>query len=302
MTNQTHGRKAPAGMPHQPPRPDQNALRGKPVQPNTLPEQQPLTDEEMTERKPSLIGRILRRIALAVMLVLALVFAYIFLLLGEPDEEAKYAVPPVEETITMPMSALDMPGETDVQKLADSFGQPVLALAFAYVFLLLGEPDDEAKYMEKVPEENIAIPMSALDMPGESDVQKLADSFGQPVLSLSQMLPMYKSRIFDTAFEGEYARCLTITYTFDDGQQLLVESIRPTSAVSLLKQQDYTLDASALYSMGGLNAARMHNDTQICVFAQSATAVYAVTCPVSHEEELSTLLRFTTLTEPAQQN
>jgi len=243
MTNQTHGRKAPAGMPHQPPRPDQNALRGKPVQPNTLPEQQPLTDEEMTERKPSLIGRILRRIALAVMLVLALVFAYIFLLLGEPDEEAKYAVPPVEETITMPMSALDMPGETDVQKLADSFGQPVLAV--------------------------------------------------------NQMLTMYKARIFDTAFEGEYARCVTLTYTFEDGQQLLVESMRPTDAVVLFKQDGYTLDASALYTMGGLNAARMENETQICVFAQSDTAVYAVTCPVSHAEELPTLLRYTTLIAPA---
>ena len=239
------GRTPPKGMPHQAPRPDQHALRGKPVKPDNLPKQRPV-DEPEEARRPSLLSRILKHAALGLLLV--------------------------------------------------------LALAFAYVFLLLGEPDDEAKYMEKVPEENIAIPMSALDMPGESDVQKLADSFGQPVLSLSQMLPMYKSRIFDTAFEGEYARCLTITYTFDDGQQLLVESIRPTSAVSLLKQQDYTLDASALYSMGGLNAARMHNDTQICVFAQSATAVYAVTCPVSHEEELSTLLRFTTLTEPAQQN
>lgn len=236
-------RTPPAGMPQQPPRPDQNALRGKPAQPDKLPQQRPVTDEELEERKPSLIGRIFKRIALGVLLILALVFAYIFLLLGEPDEEAKYTVPPVEETITMPMSALDMPGETDVQKLADSFGQPVLAL--------------------------------------------------------NQLLTMYKSRIFDTAFEGEYARCVTLTYTFEDGQQLLVESMRPTDAVVLFKQDGYTLDASALYTMGGLNAARMENETQICVFAQSDTAVYAVTCPVSHAEDLTNLLRYTTLVAPS---
>ena len=230
-------------MPRQAPRPDQHALRGKPAQENPLPKQQPVTDEEIVERRPSLASRVFKRIVMALLLILALVFAYIFLLLGEPEDEAKYVPKPVEESITMPMSALDVPGECDAQKLADSFGQPVLML--------------------------------------------------------NQMLTMYKSRIYDTALDGEYARCVTITYTFEDGEQLLVESMRPTSAVTLLKREDYTLDASALYTMGGLNAARMQNDTQVCVFAQSDTAVYAVTCPVSHAEELANLLRYTTLAAPA---
>lgn len=178
----------------------------------------------------------------------------------------------------------------------------VLAVALCYLFLLLGEPDEEAKYITKPEEDAIVMPMSALDMPGETDVQKLADSFGQPVMALQQQLSMYKSRIYDTAFDGGYARCVTITYTFEDGQNLLVESMRPTSAVALLEREGYRLDASALYTMGGLNAARMQNDTQICVFAQSDTAIYAVTCPVSHAEELANLLRYTTLVAPAAAN
>ena len=242
MSNNTN--RPPAGMPAQAPRPPQNALRGRPVQPPPMPEQKPVTDEETVVRKPSVIGRILRRAALALLLILALVFAYIFLLLGEPEEDAKYVQKPAEESITMPMSALDIPGESD----------PV----------------------------------------------RLSESFGEPVLALNQALPMYKSRIYDTAFEGEYARCVTITYTFEDGQTLLVESLRPTNAVTLLKKDGYKLDASALYTMGGLNAARMQNDTSVCVFAQSDTAVYAVTCPVDHAEELATLLRYTTLIAPAE--
>ena len=242
MQNNPNGRTPPAGMPAQPPRPPQHALRGKPVQPPPMPEQKPVTDEEQEARKPSLISRILRRIALVILLILALVFAYVFLLLGEPEEDAKYAQKPVQESIHMPMNALDVPGESDPAKLAEAFGEPVLAL--------------------------------------------------------NQALSMYKSRIYDTAFEGEYARCVTITYTFEDGQTLLAESLRPTSAVTLLKKDGYTLDASALYSMAGLNAARMQNDTTVCVFAQSDTAVYAITCPASHAEDLETLLRYTTLIAP----
>jgi len=175
----------------------------------------------------------------------------------------------------------------------------VLALTFAYIFLLLGEPDDEVKYLpEETPEERILVSMNALDMPGATDPGRLAEAFEQPVLVLEQGAAMYKTRIYDTAFENEFARCVAITYTLEDGTQLLVESIRPTAAVSLVKKQDYKLDASALYTMGGLNAARMQNDAYVCVFAQSDTAVYAVTCPVSHAEELPDLLRYTTLAAP----
>ena len=244
MSNQPNRpvRTPPAGMPRQAPKPAPNAVRGKPAQRAPMPQQQPVTDEEIIDRKPSLFGRILRRAGAILLLVLALVFAYLFLLLGEPDDEAEDIQKPVQETITMPMGALDVPGE--------------------------------------------------------SDASKLAESFGQPVLTINQVLTMHKARIYDTAFEGEYARRVAITYTFEDGQSLLVESLRPTTAVTLIKQDGYTLDASALYSMAGLNAARMQNDASICVFAQNDTAVYAITCPASHAEELETLLRYTTLIAP----
>ena len=112
---------------------------------------------------------------------------------------------------------------------------------------------------------------------------------------------MQKARVYDTAFEGGYARCVTLTYRFEDGAQLTVESLRPTTAVSLIKQSGSILDATALYALGGLNAARMENDLNICVFAQSDTAVYAVTCPKTHEDDLDSLLRQTMLTQPQTQ-
>ena len=201
--------------------------------PETPPVQAPLDGEEIPQREPSALSRFLRRAGLAVLLVLALVFAYIFLLLGEPEE-------------------------------------------------------------------SILMPMSALEIPGQANVQTMADSFGQPVLSLGSVLSMQKARIYDTAFDDGYARRVTLTYTFEDGSVATAESIRPTAAVTLLRGSGYKLDASALYTLGGLNAARMDNQTTCCVFAQSDTAVYAVICPIDKAPDLTSILRYTTLVVPAE--
>ena len=76
-----------------------------------------------------------------------------------------------------------------------------------------------------------------------------------------------------------------------------MESIRPTSAVTLLGS-GYSLSASSLYALGGLDAARMDGGGRICIFGESDTAAYAVLCPEGHEDDLSSLLRQTTLIAP----
>lgn len=212
-----------------------------PTQPDAqsaLPVQQPVTDDAPAPGPPSKLSRALRRIALAALLAAALSFAYLFLLLGEPDE---YDEPP------------------------------------------------------RQPEQTITMPMGALDAPGEANVQSLAETFGQPVLSVQGGVTMQKARVYDTAFGGAYARRVTLTYAFEDGSLLTAESIRPTAAVTLLGGEHYKLDANQLYSLAGLSAARMQNGTQVCVFAQTDTAVYAILCPGQHADELPALLRQTTL-------
>lgn len=205
------------------------------------PDQQPLTDEEAAPKKPSRLRRVLLRAAAAALLALALAFAYLFLLLGEPEEEDRQVASSGGEVISMPMSALEAPGETNLQHLADTFGQPVMALYDG--------------------------------------------------------LSMQRARVFDTAFGGGYARRVTLTYAFEDGALLTVESIRPASAITLLKG-NYRLNASSLYTLGGLDAARMDGGGQICIFGQNDAAAYAVLCPSQHEDDLSGLLRQTTLISP----
>lgn len=206
------------------------------------PAQQPVTDEEIIEKKPSPLKRLLLRILAVVAAVFALVFAYLFLLLGEPDENAKYLPETVEQTISMPMSPFEAPGESSVENLAHTFGEPVLSF------------------------------------------------YSGPA--------MRKARVYDTALSGGYARRATLTYTFEDGTVLTAESLRPTSAVTLLDMPGASLDATALYTLGGLNAARMDTKEQVCIFAQTDTAVYAVICPASHASELEAILTKTSLVFP----
>ncbi len=207
-----------------------------------LPPQQPLTDEEALPKKTPRWKKIVRRVLAWVAVALALALCYLFLLLGEPDEDSKLAQQPAQQTpITLPMSAVESPGDTSPEGLAEIFGQPVLCL-------------------------------------------------------YGSALSMTRSRVYDTAFQGEYARRATLTYAFEDGQSLTVESIRPVSAIALLKGEDYHLNGDTMYYIGGMDAAWMENGADVLVFGQTADAAYAVRCPIGHKAELDVLLKQTTLT------
>lgn len=217
--------------------------RGKEKPEEKQPTQMPVTDEEVV-RPPAKWKKVLARVLFCVLLIVALAVGYIFLLLGEPDEEAKLTAPEPEETISMPMSAVEAHGDANIQSIADAFNRPILVL------------------------------------------------YGSE-------LTMQKARVYDTAFGGGYARRTTLSYALPDGAQLNVESIRPTAAAALLSGDGYKLETGSLYSLGGMNAALMRGGESVCVFAQSDSAVYAVVCPPGHDELLKTLLKQTRLIAPA---
>lgn len=174
-----------------------------------------------------------------------------------------------------------------------------LALALVYVFLLLGEPDSMAVEAAPVHEDPIRVPMAAVEAPGTADLSALAASFGKPVLALYGGLNLQKCALYDTAFQGAYARRTTLHYAFEDGEVLLVESIRPTQAVALLEGSGQArLSLNSIYALAGVDAVRMDTAQSICVFGEKEGAVYAVTCPVSHSADLPALLKQTTLLQP----
>ena len=157
MENQN---KRPEDMPRQVKAQQPKLKEEKPG--DALPPQQPLTDEETAPKQPPRWRKIVKKVLLWLGVVLALVLCYLFLLLGEPDEDEQLTQQPSQaQPITLPMSAVESPGDTSPEGLAELFGQPVLCL-------------------------------------------------------YGSALSMTRSRVYDTAFRGEYARRVTLTYAFED--------------------------------------------------------------------------------------
>lgn len=176
----------------------------------------------------------------------------------------------------------------------------VLALSMAYLFLLLGEPENATLEASTQPEESISVPMAALELQAGGDLSTLAATFGKPVLALYGGLELAGATLYDTAFQGAYARRAILTYTLEDGQRLTVESIRPTSASTLLAGKERaTLSINQLYALAGVDAVRMDlQGGDICILGQTQDAVYAVRCPATHEAELGAVLKQTLLLQP----
>ena len=82
MENQN---KRPEDMPRQVKAQQPKLKEEKPG--DTLPPQQPLTDEETAPKQPPRWRKIVKKVLLWLGVVLALVLCYLFLLLGEPDED-----------------------------------------------------------------------------------------------------------------------------------------------------------------------------------------------------------------------
>lgn len=174
----------------------------------------------------------------------------------------------------------------------------LIALAFLYLFLLMGEPDDDDEMLlaKSAKEEVIQMPMTGQEMAGTVDLTAAAVSFGKPVLQLrGELLPLKKAALYDTAYHGGYARRLTLTYQFTDGSVMTIDSIRPAGAITLLQDSGYKIRVDTLYTMGGMDAVRMDADDYIRVAAEGEDAVYVVHIPQSKEDQLVNLLRYTGL-------
>lgn len=172
----------------------------------------------------------------------------------------------------------------------------VLALSMAYLFLLLGEPDTVALEAQVIQEETIRVPMAAMEVAGGADLSTLAATFGKPVLALYGGAELQKVSLYDTAFQGSFARRACLTYMLEDGQVLTVESLRPTAAASLMTNGERTsLNISNIYSIGGYDAARMDSSQNIYIIASSGEVVYGVCIPASHQDQLAPILKQTTL-------
>ena len=101
---------------------------------------------------------------------------------------ARDALPPQQPITDEPAPKKPARWKTVLKRFLQIAGL-LLVLAFAYVFLLMGEPgeDDQLASQTTVQEETIGVPMAASEVTGTADLNLMAANFGKPVMARSTL-------------------------------------------------------------------------------------------------------------------
>ncbi|MBQ8161688.1 MAG: hypothetical protein IJ083_13210 [Clostridia bacterium] len=164
----------------------------------------------------------------------------------------------------------------------------VFAAVVAYVTVILLQPR-EADGAGTVPQPLLtASPSIQLEDP--SGLTGLIQSFPIPVLS-GGTDRLLSASVSDAPFEDGFGRIATLTYAWNDTLTYQVTSIYPARAAALLGREDYVLSSERGALLVGLESVRMENATSIRLHIRTDQGLYAVTVPLSLQEDLSALTR-----------
>ena len=166
-----------------------------------------------------------------------------------------------------------------------------IALIAAVGFLLiLAQPKSEEK--EKAEPQPLLAASPALNISQESELRSLVSAFPVPVLSFMSGSGMsFVSAISaDTALDGGFGRVATLYWQTAEGEPLMLQSIYPASALSLL-DNGYHFSSILGPTLFGVDSVRMENGDTVRVHAATETGLYVVTVPKDLAPKLSSLCR-----------
>ena len=166
-----------------------------------------------------------------------------------------------------------------------------IALIAAVGFLLiLAQPKSEEK--EKAEPQPLLAASPALNISQESELRSLVGAFPVPVLSFMSGSGMsFVSAISaDTALDGGFGRVATLYWPTAEGEPLMLQSIYPASALSLL-DNGYHFSSILGPTLFGVDSVRMENGDTVRVHAATETGLYVVTVPKDLAPKLSSLCR-----------
>ena len=166
-----------------------------------------------------------------------------------------------------------------------------IALIAAVGFLLiLAQPKSEEK--EKAEQQPLLAASPALNISQESELRSLVGAFPVPVLSFMSGSGMsFVSAISaDTALDGGFGRVATLYWQTAEGEPLMLQSIYPASALSLL-DNGYHFSNVLGPTLFGMESVRMENGDTVRVHAATETGLYVITVPKDLAPKLSSLCR-----------
>ena len=162
--------------------------------------------------------------------------------------------------------------------------------AFTILLLILAQPkSDETEKAEPQP---LLTAGSALSITQETELPSLVESFPVPVLSFmsGSGMTFVSAEVSDVSLEGGFGRVATLYWQMPDGEPLILQSIYPASALSLL-DNGYHFAAVAGPVLFGTDSVRMENDETVRIHAATGTGLYVVTVPKSAATRISSLSR-----------
>ena len=156
--------------------------------------------------------------------------------------------------------------------------------------LVLAQPKREDT--EKAEPQPLLTASPAMNIEAETDLRSLVESFPVPVLSFmsGSGMSFVSGTSADAGLEGGYGRVVSLYWQTQDGDPLILQSIYPASALSLL-EKGYHFSAVAGPTLFGVDSVRMENADTVRVHAATDTGLYVLTVPKSAASKISSLSR-----------
>ena len=156
--------------------------------------------------------------------------------------------------------------------------------------LVLAQPKREDT--EKAEPQPLLTASPAMNITVETDLRSLVESFPVPVLSFmsGSGMSFVSGTSSDAGLEGGFGRIVSLYWQTQDGDPLILQSIYPASALSLL-EKGYHFSAVAGPTLFGMDSVRMENADTVRVHAATDTGLYVVTVPKSAASKISSLSR-----------
>ncbi len=167
----------------------------------------------------------------------------------------------------------------------------LVLLATAALALILARPSPDTS---PAPDPQPLLAGSpAVSISSEADIADLLPSFPAPVMSFmsGSGMTFVSGTSADTALDGGFGRIVTLRWLTPSGDPMVLESIYPTSALSLLQNEEYHFSQIAGPALFGSASVRMENAESVRIHTATDTGLYAVTLPRSLSGELSELTR-----------
>ena len=126
----------------------------------------------------------------------------------------------------------------------------------------------------------------------EAELRSLVESFPVSVLSFmsGSGMSFVSGTSADAKLNGGFGRIVTLWWQTPEGDPLILQSIYPASALSLLSQ-DYHFSAVAGPTLFGSVSVRMENEESVRLHAATDTGLYVVIVPRAAASKLSSLSR-----------